>query len=152
LAGPVLEGALADLDPIARGWHQHLEYAPLVNARAHQLGARRRILNDAFAEQYRSFLNVVAHRTRATSDDLLAAAAYLLALDRTHAALALRGRIDRAALAPQLQHDSLRAYAACCRGELAEARRLAEPWLGHAVDRWRFRWVALAQMLDEAAG
>ena len=45
LAGPSLAGAVIDLDPIARGWYEHLEYAPLINARAHQLGKRRMILN-----------------------------------------------------------------------------------------------------------
>ncbi len=78
-ASPALEGGLAPIDPVARGEYQHLEYAPLINARAHQLRPRRRILNDALAEQYRAFLDVVAHRARAGDDDLLAAAHYAFA-------------------------------------------------------------------------
>ena len=153
-AGPALQEdrALAELEPIERGWYQHLEYAPLVNARAHQLGAKRRILNDALAAQYRAFLEVVAHRPRASGDDLLAAVHYLLSLDRVDDALQLLPRIDPEGVRGRLQYAYVAAYAACLRGELAEARRLAAPWLDHPVDRWRGRFGALAAMLDEAAG
>jgi len=153
-AGPVLEEeiALTALEPIERGWYQHLEYAPLVNARAHQLGGKRRILNDALASQYRAFLEVVAHRPRATSDDLLAAVHYLLCLDRVDDALQLLPRIDPIAVRERLQYAYVAAYAACMRGDLGEARKLAAPWLDHPVDRWHGRFAALAAMLDEAAG
>jgi hypothetical protein len=150
--GPVLDGAVVTLDPIERTWYQHLEYAPLVNARAHQLGARRRILNDALAEQFRAFLEVVAHRAAADDADLLAAAHYLFSMDRIDDALAALARVQPERLPTRLQHDYLAAYAACCRGDLAEARRLAAPWVDHPVDRWRHRWSALTAMLDEAEG
>ena len=151
-AGPLLERGLVDLDPIERVWFEHLEYAPLINARAHQLGARRQILNDALAQQYRKFLDVVAHRAAPTSADRLAAAHYLFCLDRVDDALAALARVDRNHLATGLQHDYLAAYAACCRGDLAAARALATPWAGHPVDRWRTRFAALIAMLDEAEG
>ncbi len=151
-AGPVLADAIVDLDPGERGWYEHLEYAPLINARAHQLGERRQILNDALAGQFRGFLDQLAHRPRPRPDDLLAAAHYLLCLDRIDDALAALARIDRAALTTHLQYDYLAAYAACCRGDLPRARALATPWLAHPVDRWRHRFTALIAMLDEAAG
>ncbi|MCA9676045.1 MAG: hypothetical protein KC464_13485, partial [Myxococcales bacterium] len=151
-AGPVLDGAIVDLDPVTRGWYQHLEYAPLVNARAHQLGARRRILNDALGAQYRAFLEVVAHRARAGAGDLLAAAHYLFCLDRVDDALAALDRVDAEAVPSRLQHAYLAAYAACVRGDLDAARALATPWRDHPVDRWRHRFVALLAMLDEAGG
>ena len=151
-AGPLLEGGLADLDPVARGSYQHLEYAPLINARAHQLGKRRRILNDALATQYRAFLDVVAHRARAEDAELLAAAHYAFALERVDEALKLLERVQPERVTARLQLDYLVAYAACCRGDLASARRLAAPWLAHPVDRWRVRFTALTAMLDEAEG
>lgn len=151
-AGPVLEQAVVELDPIERGWYEHLEYAPLINARAHQLGERRKILNDALATQYRGFLDQLAHRGRPGADDLLAAAHYLLCLDRIDDALAALARVDASELATRLQYDYLAAYAACCRGDLAVARTLATPWLAHPVDRWRHRFAALVAMLDEAEG
>ena len=48
--GLYLESPLLSLDPIRRGFHQHLEYKPLVNSRAHQLGKDRRILNDRLSD------------------------------------------------------------------------------------------------------
>ncbi|MBL9099988.1 MAG: hypothetical protein JNL82_03465 [Myxococcales bacterium] len=151
-AGPALARGLVELDPIERAWYEHLEYAPLINARAHQLGARRQILNDALAGQWRRFLDVVAHRPAVGPDDRLAAAHYLFALDRTDEALAALARVDRGGLATGLQYDYLAAYAACCRGDLAAARALASPWQDHPVDRWRARFAALLAMLDEAEG
>ncbi len=151
-AGPVLDDAIVTLDPIERRWYQHLEYAPLINARAHQLGAKRRILNDALATQYRAFLEVVAHRGRAGDDDLLAATQYLLTLDRLDDALAALARVRPDGVTARLQHAYLAAYAACVRGELAEARALAAPWVDHPVDRWRRRFAAMLVMLDEATG
>ena len=151
-AGPVLERALVDLDPALRVWYEHLEYAPLINARAHQLGARRQILNDALAQQYRQFLDVVAHRAAPTAADRLAASHYLFALDRVDDALAALARVDRGHITTGLQYDYLAAYAACCRGDLAAGRALATPWQHHPVDRWRTKFAALLAMLDEAEG
>ncbi len=150
LGGPVLVGALTDTDPEARGWYQHLEYAPLVNARTQRLGRRRRILNDALDAQYRAFLDVVAHRARPTDDDRLAAAHYLFCLDRQDDALAALDAVRREHVTARMPYDYLAAYAACCRGDLAAARCLAAPWLEHPVDRWRLRFAALEAMLDEA--
>lgn len=151
-AGPVLERALVDLDAQERTWYEHLEYAPLIGARAHQLGARRQIVNDALATQYRAFLELVAHRAAPAADDLLAAAHYLFCLDRHDDALALLPRVDPAQVRTRLQYDYLAAYAACCRGDLAAARALAAPWQDHPVDRWRGRFAGLVAMLDEAEG
>jgi hypothetical protein len=152
LAGPALEGGLVPLDPVERRRYQHLEYSPLINARAHQLGKRRRILNDALAAQYRAFLDVVVHQARPSDADLLAAAHYAFCLDRIDFALSLLARIHPEALTARVQYDYLAAYAACCRGDLPAARALIAPWIDHPVDRLRFRAAALAAMLDEAEG
>jgi hypothetical protein len=149
-AGPVLESF--GLDSEALGAYEHLEYAPLVNARAHRLGAKLRILNDGLAAQYARFLELVAHRRLPTSEDLLAAASYLLAQDRVDPALGLLSRIHSEAIAEHLQHDYLVAYAACLAGELPRARELAKKWRDLPVDRWRRRLEALAGMLGELDG
>ncbi|MDC0718378.1 hypothetical protein [Nannocystis bainbridge] len=151
-AGPALVGGVIEIDAAERNWYEHLEYAPLVGARAHRLGSKRQVLNDALAAQYNNFLELVAHRPAAGPDDLLAAAHYLFSLDRTDDALAALARVDRGQLATRLQYDYLAAYAACCSGDLATARALAEPWRAHPVDRWRSRFAALLAMLDEAEG
>ena len=117
-AGPVLD--MLGLDAEALGDYEHLELAPLVNARAHRLGGKLRILNDGLAAQYRRFLDLVAHRARPTAEDWLAAAHYLLAQDRVEPALAALVtvmRAPRAAAVPSVgaprarspQQDQIRA-------------------------------------------
>jgi hypothetical protein len=148
--GPVLE--MIGLDAEQLGSYEHLELAPLINARAHRLGPRLKILNDGLATQYARFLDLVAHRRAPTAEDLLAAAHYLLVQDRVPAALAVLVRVDAGAVTDRMQHDYLAAYAACLTGELGRARELAQRWREHPVDRWRFRFAALAAMLDELDG
>ena len=140
------------LDAEDLGAYEHLEYTPLVNARAHRLGPARRILNDGLAAQYQRFLDLVVHRPVPTAEDLLAATAYLLAQDRLADALATLARVTPGALADRMQHDYLAAYAACVTGDVARARALATPWREHPVDRWRHRFAALLAMLAEVEG
>jgi hypothetical protein len=151
-AGGAGASAPRGIDAQDLGDYEHLELAPLINARAHRLGPKVRILNDGLAAQYTRFLDLVAHRRAPTPDDLLAAAHYLLAQDRVPAALAVLARVNPAAIAGRMQHDYLAAYAACLTGELGRARELAFRWRDHPVDRWRLRFAALAAMLDELDG
>jgi hypothetical protein len=139
-------------DATVRGEYQHIEVAPLVNARAHRLGGRSRIVNDGLDRQYRAFLEMVAHRKRPTGDDLLAAVHYLFTMDRVDDAQKMLARVDRARISTHLQYDYLAAYAATLDGDKKRARSLAEPWISHPVDRWRKRFAALLSMLDEAEG
>lgn len=149
-AGPVLDMIALDAEDL--GAYEHLELAPLVNARAHRLGPKLRILNDGLAAQYTRFLDLVAHRRAPTAEDLLAAAHYLLAQDRVTPALAVLARIDPGALTDRMQHDYLAGYAACLVGDLPGARQVATRWRDHPVDRWRHKFAALAAMLDEVEG
>jgi hypothetical protein len=149
-AGPALD--VIGLDAEAVGGYEHLEYAPLVNARAHRLGPARRILNAGLAAQYERFLELVAHRAAPTPEDLLAAVHYLLAQDRIAPALAALARVDAAQVRDQLQLAYVQGYAACLTGDLATARDRAAAGRDHPVDRWRHRFAALAAMLDELAG
>ncbi|CAN5849621.1 hypothetical protein BH11MYX3_BH11MYX3_07920 [soil metagenome] len=149
-AGPSLE--MIDLDAEALGSYEHLELAPLINARAHRLGSKLKILNDGLAAQYDRFLELLLHRPRPTPEDLLAAAMYLLAQDRVEDAFAALARVTPEALADRMQHDYLAAYAACIAGDVRTARELAVRWRDQPVDRWRHRFSALLGMLDEVDG
>ncbi len=165
-AGPVLAMPAVGLDAEDLGAYEHLELAPLVNARAHTLGGKLRILNDGLAEQYRRFLDLVSHRAAPTGEDWLAAAAYMLAQDRTAAAqhaLGQLGQLEQLGQLGQLgpagppvvdrmQHAYLVAYAACLVGDVATARAWAEPFRGVPIERWRRRYDALLAMLDEVTG
>ncbi len=149
-AGPVLE--MLDTDAEELGSYEHLELAPLINARAHRLGPKLRILNDGLAAQYTRFLELVSHRRIPSAEDLLAAAAYLVTQDRVDDALATLARVKLEAIADRMQHDYLAAYLACIVGDVGRARELAVRWREHPVDRWRHKFSALSGMLDEITG
>lgn len=154
-AAPVIDAALVELDAEQLELYEHLEFAPLINARAHRLGAKTKILNDGFAAQLTKFLELVAHRKAPTVDDHLVAAHYLFAQDRFdegRAALDRAEAMDAAGHRSRMQLDYLRAYAACAAGELAVARSFAQRWIDQPVDRWRKRFAALLAMLDQAEG
>jgi len=151
-AGPVLDMPVVGLDAEALDAYEHLEYAPLTNARAHRLGPTVRILNATFAAQYDRFLDLVAHRAVPTSEDLVTAAAYFLAQDRQPEALAAIARVRADALADRMQYDYLVAFAACLVGDTTRAREMLTRWRQHPVDRWRHKFEALANMLAELDG
>jgi hypothetical protein len=150
--GPVFACELMTWEPVERAAYQHLEYAPLVNARAHRLGDRRTVPNDGLAAQWRAFLEATAHRPAPRAEDWLAAAHYLFALERPDDAARALARCTSPTAAAALQADYLAAYAAIGRGDLPTARALAAAHRDHPVDRWRTRFAALAAVLDEAAG
>jgi hypothetical protein len=145
-AGPVLE--MLRLDGEALGSYEHLEYAPLTNARAHRLGGKLRILNDGLAAQYQRFLELVAHRPAPTNEDLLAAVMYLFAQDRNEAALALLPRVGP--VVDRMQAAYLLAYASCVTGDIARARDILAQFRDLPVDRWRRKFEAIAQILSDA--
>lgn len=148
-AGPLLDSPIVSIDPIRRGWYFHKEYDPLLNARAHQLGSEREILNNGLREQWAAFQNLTKFRPQLTPDDRLALVYYLLVQDRTGEALEHFARVPRDQTRCQLQHDYLGAYLAVSRGEPAQARALAEPYQEHPVRRWRDRFRSVLAMVDE---
>jgi hypothetical protein len=147
-----LKSTPVTIDPVERRRFQHLEYAPLVNARAQKLGARRTILNNRFAEQHQRLMTVLRYRGKLTDADRLAVTYDLLLQDRVDEALEMFAAIDPKQITPVLQYEYLKVYADFCREKPADAREIAERRKDHPVDRWRnlFR-NALAQ-IDEITG
>ncbi|MFV8751529.1 hypothetical protein ACNOYE_13375 [Nannocystaceae bacterium ST9] len=151
-AGLALDSAIVACEPVSRRWYEHLEYAPLVNARAHQLGAKRTILNHAFADHYRGYLTTLLYVAAASDDQLVEAAGYALLQDRVDDALALLARVAPERVTGQLQLDYLRAHLAISQEDPRRARELAERHREHPVDRWRRRFANLLAILAEAEG
>jgi hypothetical protein len=147
-----LVSPLLTLDPVERFAYQHLEYAPLVNPRAHPVGPKRTIRNDCFRGQYQSLLKVLSYKPKLDAADTLAVAAYLTLQDRVAEALDWFGRVDRKAVPERLQCDYLEAYLALCKGDIETARGLAQKHAGEGVDRWRDRFALIRKLLDEIAG
>ena len=75
--------------------YEHLEYAPLVNARVHTLGAQRRIPNAAVARQWRALLSTLVCKAPrdVSAADLQAVAYHLLLADRVDDAQAIFRRV-----------------------------------------------------------
>ncbi len=145
------DGALS-VDPVERRWTEHLEYAPLVNARAHRLGASRRILNNRFAGQYGRLMASLRYRRRLNDDDLLAVAYYLFLQDRVEEGLATFDRVKRDAVATGIQYDYLKVYAEFYRERPKAARAVAEKYRDTPVDRWRKLFANALAQLDEIEG
>jgi hypothetical protein len=149
--GPI-ESTLLTVDPVARHLYEHLEYKPLVNARAHALGQRRQIVNGRFSEQYHAFLGQLARKPRLGDDDRMAVVYYLLLQDRIDEALATFAEVSPDRLATRLQYDYCAAYLDLFGDEPQKARAIADRYAKHPVDRWRNAFAAIVNQIDEAEG
>lgn len=155
LAGRVglyLESTLLSVHPEATHRYQHLEYAPLINARAHALGKGRSILNNRFHAQYDRLMHVLRYRPALTQDDILAVSYYLFLQDRQSEALAWFDRLDRDQLDETLQYDYLAVYVAMTRGDPDTARTIASARKDTSVPRWRDRFAEALAQLEEIDG
>ena len=131
---------------------EHLEYDPLVNARAHRLGVRETIANDRLHQQYEKLLNILCHKPALNADDRLRVCYYLFLQDRVEEALEQFDRIDLAQLPNRLQLDYLRCLAAFYREDPEAARAIAQSYANHAVERWRDRFAEVIRQAAEIAG
>ncbi len=150
--GPYLDAKLLRIDPIERRAYEHFEYSPLVNQRAHRVGAENRIANPVLRDQYQRLLQILAHKTTLEPIDQMSVTYYLFLQDRVEEALARFHSIAPAALPTRLQHDYFRAYAAFYEEQPAIARGLVQQYADYPVDRWRKAFAEVAAQLDEIAG
>ena len=147
--GLVFDSDLVTIDPVQRRWYQHREYWPLVNARAHQLGADRRILNPNFAQQYRKLLLAMAYRRDLSDDSHLVLTYYMLLQDRVEAALEHFDKAEQAKLDYQMQYDYCDAYLDFYREDPASAAKKASKWAEYPVDHWRKRFQEILNQVDQ---
>jgi hypothetical protein len=150
--GPAFASPLLTLDPVERGLHEPLDYAPLVNPRAHRLGPEWRLANPDVLAQYRDFLDILAHRPAPDAADQLRATGFLFLQDRTEEALARLQAIDARSLDAKLQHDYFRCYAALLGDDLPAARGIASVHANHPVPRWRALFADALAYAAAAAG
>ncbi len=150
--GPYLESPLLHVDPVDNGSYEHLEFAPLINARSHRLGAENHILNVKEREQYESLMSILAHKPTLDANDQLAVVYFLFLQDRVEEALARFHALDPAQLATRLQYDYFHCYAALYEEHLAEARGVASQYAAYPVERWRKLFTDVLAQLDEIAG
>jgi hypothetical protein len=150
--GPWLESKLITIDPIERRAYEHLEYSPLVNQRAHRVGAENKIPNPIFRAQYQHLLQILAHKPTLNAADEMSVVYYLFLQDRVEEALARFHTIKPESLPTRLQYDYLRCYAAFYEEQTAEARKIATGYATYPVDRWRKLFAEVTAQLDEVEG
>lgn len=150
--GRVLESPLLTVNPVETQVYEHLEYDPLVNARAHPVGEKRKILNTALNEQYRAFLRNGLYRATLNAHERLALCYYLLLQDRLAEGIAELAKVRDDELHEKVQADYLRAWLALRTLDLDRALALVQPHQNHPVPRWNTRFQALAQAVAEARG
>ncbi len=150
--GAYLISPLLAIDPVLRKSYEQLDYQPLVNARAHQLGQRRQILNDRFHAQYHRLLRVLSYRRQLDDAEIMTVVYYLLLQDRVPEAADFFARVNPANLATRLQHDYFTAYLALSLEKPEQAQAVAAKYADYPVDRWREAFAAVTAQLAEIAG
>lgn len=150
--GGRLQSPLLTVDLVKRRVYEHLEYKPLVNARAHSLGKRRQIVNERQNWEYHRLLKELSYERQLDDDDLLAVTYHLLLQDRLEESLATFARVNPEKVATRMQYDYCVAYLDFFTDAHAKARAVAIRYANHPVDRWKHTFAAILAQLDEAEG
>ncbi len=150
--GGRLVSAMLTIDPVARRSYEHLDYKPLVNARAHRLGQQRQIVNAKFNEQYHRSLREFSYQRSLTDDDLMVVTYDLLLQDRIEESLTTFARVNPERLPTRLQYDYFQAYLDFFTDNPKLARAIATKYTDYPVDRWRQAFASIKAQLDEIDG
>ena len=150
--GMYFDSSLLTVDPIERAWYYHREYWPLVNARTHQLGKQRTILNPEFHRQYHSFMDVLANHSQLQDDDHLIVTYYMLLQDRISDAMDHFSQVNQDNIQAKMQYDYCDAYLDMYRSKPEEAAAKAEKWADYPVLHWRNRFKAILAQVEEIRG
>jgi hypothetical protein len=150
--GMYIDSPLLTINPITRNMYEHLEYAPFVNARVHQVGKKRSLLNDQFFRQYNQFLKYLSYRPFLNANDRIAVTCYLLTQDRVSQAIHFFNSIDRKDVESKIQYDYIHAYILMYQEKTTEVEKIITPYLNYPVLRWQKRFLAVLSQLDEMKG
>ncbi len=146
--GPI-DSPLLTVDPVARHQYEHLEYKPILNARAHSLGHNRQIVNGPFHDQYERIMKMLTYRPSLTDDDKLAVTYYLLLQDRIDEALNFFVQVNPAKVATQIQYDYCAAYLDLFSDDMRKVRSIIAKYGNHPVERWKNAFAAIANQVNE---
>jgi hypothetical protein len=147
-----LDAPLLRINPVQHEFYEHLEYAPLVNPRAHKVGVEHKILNTRFRANYEKFMEILAFKPQLEDEDELAVAWAMTLQDRVSEALEWFDRVERQHVAEQVQYDYLDAYLAFYRGDIKRARNIASGYEQYPVEKWRLKFESVLAQVGEIAG
>jgi hypothetical protein len=150
--GIAFECDLLTIDPFLRNWYEQREFTPLVNSRAHQLGAKRKILNDRIHQQYEKLMQILGHRSQLDSDNRLVVTYYLLLQDRIDEAMKQFAKVGSKDVVQTMPYAYCDAYLDLYREKPDDAMAKAKKWTDYPVDRWRKRFESIVAMVEEIKG
>ncbi len=150
--GAYFASPLLTVRPFERLWYQQREFSPLVNARFHQLGANRKILNPQFYEQYHRLMDILSCRNQLSSEDHLVVTYYLLLQDRIDEALKHFERVKQDELDTKMQYEYCSAYLDMYLEKPDDAAAKAQKWASYPVDLWRNRFKNILAQVEEIRG
>ncbi|GAA5482930.1 hypothetical protein [Haloferula sargassicola] len=149
--GDFLTSPVLDVRPtVHRGW-QSLEFDPLVNPRAHQLGDNPRFHQDAVQSHYRDYLDQLAWKPAPSGDDQLHLTWFLFLQDRIGEALDRFAEIDRSQVATTRAYDYLHALALFHQSKPGEAAAIAAQYAELPPGPWAERFHAVISQAAEIA-
>jgi hypothetical protein len=150
--GAWLESPLLTIQPVLRKTYQHMEYWPLVNARAHLFGPKRQILVPQFSQQYNRLLDILRYKGKLDDQDRMDLTYYLLLQDRVAEGAEMFAQVDPAKLPERIQHDYFTAYLDFYNDKPSKARKIAAEYAKYPVERWRELFGAVLAQVDEIEG
>lgn len=151
-AGPILDCPLFSVDPVDRKFYQHVEYAPLINPRAHDLDYKWTITNDQLRIQFAKLMNILAHKPVLDENDYLSITYYMLLQDRVAEGLEYFKRVKQPSVSRTMAYDYFKAYLAFYEQDVATAREIAAKYVDYPVERWRGMFRDVLAQAAEIAG
>ncbi len=147
--GAALDSPLALVDPSQQMSYEHLDYRPLVVARAHRLGREIVILNPSLHQHYHALLDIIAHQPQISHEQRMQLCYYLLLQNRITEALHWFAQVDVQQLAGRIQYDYFDAYLDFYRGQYEHAAKIAERYAEYPAPRWAELFADIAQQVSD---
>ena len=151
-SGLYIDAPILKLDPVERNFYEHLEYAPLVNPRAHKVGREHKIMNQKFRSNYDRFMKVLSYKAELDDEDRLGVAWAMSLQDRVGDAISWFAKVDRKNISEQVQYDYLDSYLAFYQSDVKRAERIASGYADYHVDRWRKKFELVLAQVKEIKG
>lgn len=133
---PGIRSEILTTDADSRRAYEHLDFRPLVLARAHPIGSKSQLLNDGLISQYERFLQNASYQVSLEPIDRLSFVYYLLLQNRIDEALDVFAGIARESLESKLQYDYMDMYLAFFKLDLDRALVIADRYRDYPHPRW----------------
>lgn len=134
--GPSFQSDLIHVETVQRLTFEHLDFRPLIIARAHLLGPKRVILNDQLSIQYQQLMHILSHQSGMDAGQRLSIVYYLLLQNRFEEAIGQFEKIKSTDSNAVMQYDCFASYLGMIQGEFDEADSIARKYEQYPVPRW----------------